>query len=46
MIQEGEHYSPPNLVLGGEILELASLDPMLRNVVVLDDSREQYDMDG
>ncbi|KAI0692209.1 hypothetical protein BC835DRAFT_1278059 [Cytidiella melzeri] len=26
--------------------ELASLDPMLRNVVVLDESREQYDMDG
>ncbi|KAI0818695.1 hypothetical protein BC629DRAFT_1278541 [Irpex lacteus] len=26
--------------------ELASLDPMLRNVVVLDETREQYDMDG
>ncbi|KAI0345078.1 hypothetical protein BDW22DRAFT_1325573 [Trametopsis cervina] len=26
--------------------ELASLDPMLRNVVVLDDSRDPYDLDG
>lgn len=31
---------------GGIKDELASLDPMLRNVVVLDDSREQYDYDG
>ena len=26
--------------------ELTSLDPMLRNIVVLDDSRDQYDLDG